>query len=167
TVYLWYAAKAIRILYSAAIDVGLADLAFSKKSRQSLRNLNLAPVRSRLMNAHIIRDRGSFQGLERHRAGQIRHVEQLFRATPADDAGGQCRLRAVEKSETLFRAKVQRSQADAFKRFAAGDLCRGAEDFSFSNENKGEMSKRRQIAACANASPAGNHRIDVMVEQIA
>src|SRR5438552_1064708 len=111
TVYLWYAAKAIRILYSAAIDVGLADLAFSKKSRQSLRNLNLAPVRSRLMNAHIILDRGSFQGLERHRAGQIRHVEQLFRATPADDAGGQCRLRAVEKSETLFRAKVQRSQA--------------------------------------------------------
>src|SRR5437899_8677003 len=106
TMYLGYAAKAIRVLYPATIDVGLADLALSKKSRQALGNFNLPPVRSRLMNAWVIGDRGSFQRLERHCTGQIRHVEQLFRAPPADGAGRQCRLGAVKKSETFLPMKV-------------------------------------------------------------
>ena len=133
--HLGHAAKTVRILHAAAIDVRLTDVTLAEESRQPFGHLKLPAMRSRFMNSRIECGGRSLQRLEGHCACQIRQVQQALRAPPADDACRQCRLRSVQKREAFLRLKIQGLDSDSFKRLAAGDFRRCAEDFTFANQH--------------------------------
>ena len=88
-------------------------------------------------------------------------------AAPTDNAGSQSRLGSVQKRKTLFCLQLQRRHPESFHRFAPRNPGRSGEDFAFTNEDQSEMRQGSKISACAHAAAAGNHGIQMMVEQIA
>src|SRR5206468_9696378 len=107
------------------------------------------------------------QGFKRHRASQVRHIEELPGAAPAREAGRERRLRSIQQRETFLRLKLKRGYADTFECLAAGDLGGCAEYFAFTDQHQRKMRERSKIPARADTAAAGNHRIDVVIQQIA
>src|SRR2546426_228673 len=105
-----------------------------------------------LMDACVECHGRSLESFKRHRPRQIRHIEQLFGAPPADHAGGPRSLRAIQKREALFGLKLQRFDSDPFERFTASDCCGSAEDIPFANKNQSEMRERGEISTCPDAA---------------
>ena len=124
-------------------------------------------LRPRFVNALVECDGRTLQGLKRHRAGQVRHIEQLFGAAPAHHACGERRLRAVQKSQAFLCLKRQWFDTNAVERFASADSCRDTEDFPFSNQYQSKMRERCQVSAGTDTATAGNDGIEVVIEEIA
>src|SRR5437667_9432475 len=123
-------------------------------------------MRPRLMDSFVKCDWRSFQGFKRHRTGQVRHIQQLFGASPANHTGSEGRLRPVQKSQPFFRLKRQWFDTKPVEGFTSGDCCRDSEDFAFSDQNQSQMCERREISAGTDTAAAGDYRIEVAIEDV-
>src|SRR5436309_3512271 len=128
--------------------------------RSPYSGLSRRSMRPCLMDALVERDRRPFQGFKRHRAGEVRHIEQLFGAAPAHHASGERRLCAVQKSQAFLCLKRQWLDTKTVERFASADSCGNAEDFAFTNQYQSKMRQWCQVSAGTDTATAGNDWIE-------
>ena len=103
-------ANRIGILNSVAIEVRGANGAAIQQVSQHTRNVALAVVTTRCVNAIIKRCIAAFNGISCHRPRRYGCGEKIFRTKYCGKCDRRRDLRAIQQREPFFRGKAHRFQ---------------------------------------------------------
>ena len=136
-----------------------------EQAQQVVGGLHLARVRTQCVDFRCERTKPAGEGIDRHRCGEIRGVQQVFELLHGQHAGGEHLRGAVVQRQAFLVGQRDRLQALATQGLGAGNTLAVDEGFPAPEQHDGEMRQRREVTGCTHRTELRHHRHDPGIEQ--
>ena len=157
-----HAAERIRVLYMDLLP--LYDLASFEELADACRCLDLALVRTDLMDLRIERLDAAVVCLKRHRTDLVGPVGKPFRLDKGPYRMRAHELSSVEKGETFLRLKADRFPSHLLPDFSGFLHLSFIQHFSHADQRQAEVGEGSEVAGGTERTLLVDYREDVVVE---